>query len=188
MSQSSSHNSHLDCRNRRNHLSGFTPMFSHAQDSISIQRSVSIQSQPEKIFGLIHDFRCWEKWSPWEKLDPHIERSFSGNACGQGAIYAWTGKVGTGQMEITTASPSTQINIQLKIVKPFQVHNMVEFTLQSANQITVLTWDMHGPKPNLAKLIGIFFNMDKFLGKDLEKGLQNLKHLPKRNKNLTNET
>ena len=84
-------------------------------------------------------------------------------------------------MEIITSSPATQITIQLKITKPFEAHNQVDFTLQSsdqsADQVTVLTWGMHGPKPYLAKLIGIFFNMDKFLAKDLEKGLKNLKTL-----------
>ncbi len=153
-------------------------MFIHTQsDTISIQRSVSIQSSPAKIFALINDFRCWESWSPWDKLDPLMERTFSGSPYGQGSIYAWKGKAGTGRMEIITSSPATQITIQLEITKPFEAHNRVEFILQSSDQMTVLTWSMHGPKPYLAKLIGIFFNMDKFLGKDLEKGLQNLKVL-----------
>lgn len=156
-------------------------MFTAQSDAISIQRSISIQAPPEKVFALINNFRYWESWSPWEKLDPLMARSFSEIACGRGATYAWTGKAGTGNMEIIISSPAAQITIQLKITKPFEAHNQVDFTLQSSDQstdqVTVLTWGMHGPKPYLAKLIGIFFNMDKFLGKDLEKGLENLKTL-----------
>ena len=154
-------------------------------DIISIQRSISINEPPAKVFALINDFRCWQIWSPWEKLDPLMDRFFSDNAAGQGATYAWKGKAGTGHMEIITSSEATQIIIHLEIIKPFAAHNRVEFTLQTSDsaydpasdQITVLTWGMHGPKPYLAKLIGIFFNMDKFLAKDLDKGLKNLKAL-----------
>lgn len=153
-------------------------MFKNApSDIIHIQRSISIQAPPEKIFALIHDFRCWQSWSPWEKLDPHMDRSFSGSTCGQGAVYAWTGKAGNGHMEIISSIPTTQIHIQLEITKPFDAQNNVEFSLQTSDDMTVLTWSMSGPKPYLAKLIGIFFSMDKYLGKDLEKGLQNLKTL-----------
>ena len=144
---------------------------------ISIQRSISIQAPPARIFALINDFRYWESWSPWEKLDPNMERTFSGSACGIGAIYAWKGKAGSGQMEIITAAHATQILIQLEITKPFEAQNNVEFILQTSDDTTVLTWSMNGPKPYAAKLIGIFFNMDKYLGKDLEKGLLSLKVL-----------
>ena len=34
---------------------------------------------------------------------------------------------------------------------------------------------MHGPSPYIAKLMGIFFNMDQMIGKDFETGLANLK-------------
>jgi len=152
-------------------------MFTAQSDMINIQRSISIQASPEKVFALINDFHCWKIWSPWEKLDPQMNRSFSTNPCGQGASYAWQGKAGTGRMEIMTSSPASQITIRLEIIKPFEASNEVEFILQSADQITVVTWSMYGPKPYLAKLIGIFFSMDKYLGKDLEKGLLNLKTL-----------
>jgi hypothetical protein len=34
---------------------------------------------------------------------------------------------------------------------------------------------MHGPSPYFAKVVGIFCNMDKMIGKDFETGLANLK-------------
>ena len=36
---------------------------------------------------------------------------------------------------------------------------------------------MHGPSPYVSKLMQVFFNMDKIVGKDFEDGLANLKVL-----------
>jgi len=34
---------------------------------------------------------------------------------------------------------------------------------------------MEGPSPYISKLMGLFFNMDKLIGGDFDKGLANLK-------------
>ena len=38
-----------------------------------------------------------------------------------------------------------------------------------------MTWTMNGPSPYVAKLMGVFVNMDTMIGKDFETGLANLK-------------
>src|SRR5450830_644391 len=65
-------------------------------DTFSVQREVSIKAPPEKIAGMLTDFHYWAAWSPWEKLDPAMRRTFSGPTSGVGAQYAWQGndKVG----------------------------------------------------------------------------------------------
>lgn len=40
---------------------------------------------------------------------------------------------------------------------------------------TNVTWAMRGPMPYMSKLMSIFFNMDRMIGKDFEDGLANLK-------------
>ena len=54
----------------------------------------------DKIFPLIADFHRWGAWSPYEKLDPAMKRTFSGAANGKGAVYEWDsdGKAGKGRM------------------------------------------------------------------------------------------
>ena len=63
-----------------------------------ITRGTSINAPPDKIFPLIADFRAWSAWSPWEKKDPALKRTYGGPASGQGAVYEWEGnsKVGKG--------------------------------------------------------------------------------------------
>ena len=65
-------------------------------DRFSVQRKISIDASPEKVFPLINDFQQWGYWSPWATRDPSMSQSFSGPARGEGAIYSWSGnnKVG----------------------------------------------------------------------------------------------
>jgi hypothetical protein len=145
-------------------------------DTFRIQRSASINAPAEKIFPFINDFRSWVEWSPWEKMDPELKRSFGGAASGQGALYEWEGqKVGKGRMEIAKISPPTNILINLDFLKPFEAHNIAEFTLEPMGNSTNVTWAMYGPSPYIAKVMHIFFSMDRMVGKDFETGLANLK-------------
>jgi uncharacterized protein YndB with AHSA1/START domain len=148
-------------------------------DSFRVQRQTSITAPPDKIFALVNDFHNWASWSPWEKLDPEMKRSFSGTPSGKGTVYEWagTGKVGAGRMEILDAPPPSKVVIKLDFLKPFEGHNTAEFTLQPQGDATQLTWVMYGPAPFISKLMGVFFNMDKLIGADFETGLANLKRV-----------
>jgi uncharacterized protein YndB with AHSA1/START domain len=146
-------------------------------DSFRIERGATINAPPDKIFGLLSDFHRWEVWSPWEKLDPDLKRSHSGTAAGRGAVYAWEGnkKVGSGRMEITDATPPSRLVIKLDFLKPFEAHNITEFTLEPAGAGTRLNWAMTGSNNFMGKVMGLMMNMDKVIGKDFETGLANLK-------------
>jgi uncharacterized protein YndB with AHSA1/START domain len=158
-------------------------------DTFRVERQTTIQAPPDKIFAYLQDFHKWSEWSPWEKLDPAMKRSFSGTASGKGAVYAWDGnsKAGAGRMEILDAPQPTKLVIQLDFIKPFEGHNTAEFTLQpqagtsggtsQATQATQVNWVMHGPAPFVSKLMGVFFSMDKLIGSDFETGLANLKQI-----------
>ena len=146
-------------------------------DSFRVERATSIKAPPEKVFALINDLRRWDAWSPYDKKDPAMKRTLSGAASGPGAVYEWDGnqEIGKGRMEITDSSPPSKITIRLDFVKPFEAHNVVEFTLRPQDEATLVTWAMHGPSPYISKLMGIFFSMDEMIGKDFEAGLANLR-------------
>ena len=146
-------------------------------DSFAVQRSAEMRAAPEAIYPLIADFRQWPVWSPWEKLDPDMKRTHSGAASGTGAVYAWEGssKVGAGRMEIRDVAPPSKVVIQLDFIKPFEGHNTTEFALVPKGESTDLQWTMRGPATFMMKLMGVFTNMDKMIGRDFERGLANLK-------------
>src|SRR6185312_10235670 len=78
-------------------------------NSFRIERTTRIAAPPERVYPLIQDFHEWTKWSPWEKLDADLKRTYSGAPSGVGAAYAWEGKnAGSGRMEITQATPSSR--------------------------------------------------------------------------------
>ena len=146
-------------------------------DTFRIQRAATIKAPPERIFAVLNDFLRWESWSPWEKKDPAMKRTFSAVTSGKGAVYAWEGNrdVGQGRMEIAESVAPSKVAIKLDFVKPFEAHNIVEFTLEPKGDSTHVTWAMQGPMPYISKLITVFVNMDSMVGKDFEAGLANLK-------------
>lgn len=141
-----------------------------------VERKLMIQAPPEKIEPHLTDFHTWVDWSPYEKMDPAMKRLFSGPEQGQGAIYAWysDGEPGQGEMEVLEATPQ-RVLIRLDFIRPFTAHNTAEFTLQPQNGGTLVTWAMYGRQPYVAKVMTLFFNMDKMVGKDFETGLSSLK-------------
>ena len=146
-------------------------------DVFRVQRVAAVKAPPEKVFALINDLKRWDAWSPWEKKDLAMKRSFGATTAGKGASYAWEGNkdVGQGSMEITNSVPSSAISLKLDFLKPFEAHNLVDFTLQAKGDATEVTWTMAGDTPYFAKIIHVFINMDSVVGKDFEAGLANLK-------------
>jgi len=147
--------------------------------TFSVERAIRIKAPPEGIFALINDFHQWIFWSPYENKDPAMKRSYSGPESGKGAVYGWEGNsnVGSGRMEILDASVPSKILIKLDFFKPFEGHNIAEFTMLPQGDATHLNWVMRGPAPFMSKLMQVFVNLDRMIGKDFEVGLANLKKL-----------
>ncbi len=146
-------------------------------NSFTISRSIAIQAPPEKIAALITDFHQWQAWSPWEKLDPAMQRTFSGADKGVGAVYTWQGNkdVGRGRMEIVEAATPARTVVKLDFVEPFASSNVTTFSLVPAGSGTSVTWTMSGPMLFISKLMTVFVSMDAMIGKDFDKGLAQLK-------------
>jgi len=149
-------------------------------DTFRIERSIRIAAPMLQVAEQIDDFHEWHKWSPWEHIDPTMQRKFSGAEAGVGAVYEWegTGKVGAGRMEIVEMRSGSErglITIKLDFFKPFKASNTAEFLMKPTDSGTDLSWAMFGPSPFMSKLMGVFMDMDKMVGKDFEAGLEALK-------------
>ena len=146
-------------------------------DTFSVQRAASIKAPPDKVFALINDFKRWDSWSPWEKKDPAMKRTWGAVTSGKGALYAWDGNsdVGKGSMEIAESIAPSKVALKLDFEKPFEGHNIVTFTLEPRGDATNVTWVMQGPAPYITKVIQVFCDMDSMVGKDFEAGLAKMK-------------
>ena len=158
-------------------IGGIIALAAIKPDVFRVVRATTIKARPEAIFPLIEDFRRWGAWSPYEQKDPAMKRTYSGAAHGKGAVYAWEGdrNVGAGSMEITETSPPSMVTFNLDFTRPFTAHNVVTFTLAPKGDSTQVTWAMEGPVPFMAKVMHVFVDMDRMVGKDFEAGLANMK-------------
>ncbi len=141
-----------------------------------IERSIAVAAPPTAAFAQVNDFHAWGKWSPWEKLDPGMKRTYEGPSSGVGAKYAWVGskEVGEGRMTIEQSDPS-RIAIKLEFLKPFAATNIATFSFAPANQGTKVTWAMDGKNDFMGKAFHLFMDMETMIGPDFEKGLADLK-------------
>jgi hypothetical protein len=144
-----------------------------------VARTTTIAAPASAVFAQVNDFHKWGAWSPYEKIDPALKRTYSGASAGVGAIYEWAGNknVGEGKMTIIDSRPDELIQIRLEFLKPFAATNMAEFSLTPQDGQTAITWAMTGHKNFMFKAVGLFMNMDKMVGGQFEQGLGQLKTL-----------
>lgn len=141
-----------------------------------ITRSRTLAAPPEVVFPYVNDFRRWAEWSPWEKLDPGLQREYEGPPAGLGASYHWVGneEVGEGRMTITESTPPEKVAIRLEFLRPFAATNTAELYIDATGLGTDVTWAMSGRNGFVAKAFGLFVNTDKLVGSQFEKGLADL--------------
>ena len=96
-----------------------------------VRRSININAPPGNIFAMINDFHNWGRWAPQDNEDATMHRTYSGTASGQGAVSEWdsSGSAGRGRMSMTNSLPPRGISIKVDFMKPFEAHNLNEFTL-----------------------------------------------------------
>lgn len=148
-------------------------------DEFRVERRLRVAAPADKVWPLVSELRAFNRWNPYERKDPLIKGAYSGAASGVGSRYDWDSQeVGSGSLEITGQQPGRAVQMKLDFVKPFEAHNQAEFALQpTADGATEVRWTMHGPANFISKLMGVFINMDKMVGRDFEDGLQNLRRL-----------
>lgn len=151
-------------------------------DTSHISRSATIAASPDMVFALINDLRQFNTWNPFAKRDPQNVITYDAVTAGVGGAYHWQGeKSGAGRLQITTSVPPRRVTAKLDFSKPFEAHNTVDFTVQAqGDSACAVTWAMQGPMPYFNRLVTVFFDMDKTVGKDFDAGLAHLKALAER--------
>ena len=151
-------------------------------DIFRVQRSTRIKAPPAAVHALIDDLHRFNTWNPYEKKDPNVKGAYGGPARGPGAAYEFEGNkdIGKGRLRIVDSKAPSKVTMQLDMLEPFEGHNLVEFTVLPRGDATEVTWAMQGASPFIAKLVGVFVDMDRMIGRDFEAGLADLKALAER--------
>lgn len=150
-------------------------------DRVHLEREATINAPQEEVYALISDFGAWDRWSPWAKIDPDAEYSFSGDGVGQ--RMEWKSDhpdVGSGAQEITAMDPPNSLTTFLDFGDMGQAN--AAFTLSPAEGgATKVVWsfdtNMREGVPVYMQPMSTYFGfmMEGMLGPQYEEGLANLK-------------
>jgi hypothetical protein len=143
--------------------------------TFSISRSTEIAAPPARIFPLVNDLADHAKWSPFAQ-DPKTKNVVGTPSAGTGARVDFDGNC-RGSLSVTGSKPDSKISMRLLMTRPMPCDNAIEFSFAPQGASTNVTWKMSGPQLYLGKLMSVFINCDKMVGKQFEEGLANLKKL-----------
>ncbi len=143
---------------------------------VSAERSVVIDAPAEKIFPHVNDLKAFDNWSPWSKIDPGMEVTFSGPDAGVGQKMSWTSdhqNVGSGSQEITLSEENKRVETVLDFGNQGTANAALD--LAPEGEGTKVTWSFEtdlGMNP-----VGRYFGLmiGDWVGADYEKGLASLK-------------
>lgn len=145
--------------------------------NFKISRSIIIASTPEIIFPYINNSAKANDWMPWKESDPNVQMVYTGPEEGLGSMSSWesTGKMGTGKAVVVESALNRSVKTQLTYTKPMVMSQLAEVSLEPEAEGTRVTWSVTGENSFMGRLMCLFLNMDKLVGDEFEKGLQNLK-------------
>lgn len=140
-----------------------------------VERSATIAATPQALFEQVNDHKKFEKWNPWQKMDPASKTTYSGADSGVGAVASWAGEiVGEGSATITESKPGELVRQRMDWKKPMEGISTVEFTFKPEGDKTKVTWAMHGENNFVGKCFSLFMSCEKMCGPEFEKGLADL--------------
>jgi len=138
-----------------------------------VERSVNVSAPAASIYPYLANPKMFSEWSPWSKIDPNMKVEYVGASSGKGAGMTWQSdqqSVGTGSWTIVKA-----IDVEMDFGDQGLATSF--FTLKSTENNTQVTWGFEtdaGMNP-LMRWMGLL--MDKMVGSEYEKGLNELKKL-----------
>ncbi|WP_100614811.1 SRPBCC family protein [Confluentibacter citreus] len=152
-----------------------------APKKFNISRNIVICKPANEVFEYLKFIKNQDDWSPWKKKDPNMKQSFQGVDGKIGFIAKWEGNkdVGSGEQEITRIVENEVIETKLRFYKPWHSESDAYIKIKGLDKYnsTIVTWGFSGRNKPLSNIFFLFFNMEKAVGDDFEKGLENLKKM-----------
>ena len=158
---------------------GFLAYVFSRPSSFEVRRSISISAPAERVAPYVEKLADWVPWSPWEKLDPTIQRRYSGMPGLVGSMYHWKGsqRAGEGEMRVLEVDHPKRVVFEVEFFQPRPSKSQMIFDFVEKDGATKVTWTMRLEANFMFKLVTVFKNMEKAIGADFERGLGQLKAL-----------
>lgn len=141
------------------------------------ETSIAINAPIEKVWDQVSNLNNHANWSPWEKKDPNMVKTFSGTPGTVGSVMSWKGNkdVGIGSQTITSLTPMTDVQTLMKFKEPFETESTAFFKLLQGKDGVQITWGFDSKYPYPFNVSQLLFDMKKMMDKDFVPGLQKLK-------------
>ena len=145
----------------------------------SISTEVIINKPKAAVFDYLKFLKNQNKFSVWASLDPNMKTEFRGTDGTEGFVSAWDSdmkNVGKGEQEILKIVDGERIDYEIRFLKPYKSVSWAFLSTAAVNDNqTRVRWEFNGNMKYPTNLMLLFMNMEKMVGNDLNKGLQNLK-------------
>lgn len=148
----------------------------------SVGKEIIINKSKPVVFEYLKFLKNQNKFNVWASMDPDMKTNFSGTDGTEGFISAWESNnnknVGIGEQEIVKIIDGERLDYEIRFLKPFKSTSWAYMTTIAVDDNhTKVHWGFSGRMKYPTNLTLLFMNMEKMVGGDLEKGLQNLKAL-----------
>lgn len=144
---------------------------------MNIEHSIIIKKPKQVVFDYIKFVKNHDNFSVWNQMDPDMKKEYRGTDAEVGFVYCWESvkekNVGKGEQEIVSINNGESINFEIRFIKPWENKAASKMKLESLGNDTKITWGFYSQMAYPMNIMKGMFS--KMLGKDLSKGLENLK-------------
>ncbi|MDB5256199.1 MAG: polyketide cyclase [Chitinophagaceae bacterium] len=149
------------------------------KSEFAVKREVTINKPKQQVYDYVKYLKSQDEFSVWNRKDPAMKKEFKGTDGTVGAMASWKSEnkeVGQGEQTITALKEGEQVDFDLHFIEPFEGHDHAYFNLTTIDSTqTRVVWGFDGKMKYPSNLMLVFCDMDAMLGKDLQKGLDDLK-------------
>lgn len=142
----------------------------------AVEREIVINKPKQEVFDYIKLIKNQDNYSVWNRMYPTKKTSFKGTDGTVGFVYIWDHKESAGEQEITKITDGERIDMDLRFKVPFEANDRAYMITEAVSEgQTKVKWGFDGKMKYPMNLMLLFMNMEEMLGKDLQKGLEDLK-------------
>ncbi|KJD35731.1 hypothetical protein PW52_08305 [Tamlana sedimentorum] len=152
---------------------GFAIYIAVQPNSFSFSRSRVINAPTSLVFNKINDYKSWPSFSPWIEHEPEANLTYGDTTVGVNASYSWNGKIlGEGGMKTVNVEQNKSITQKIFFIKPFESESDINWTFDTTNEGTKVTWAMSGKQDFMTKMYVTFAGtIEENTSPDFDRGL-----------------
>ena len=145
----------------------------------SVERETIVKKPKQVVFDYVKHIKNQNNYSVWNMKDPNAKMDYKGDDGTVGFVSSWQSEnkeVGWGEQEIKKITEGSRVDMELRFTKPMTMTDNAYMVTEAVDSTqTKVKWGFFGKSPYPMNLMCLLMDMDKMVGPDLEKGLDNMK-------------